>query len=207
MAREIQSLGNREALSICERIVELYETVQRTAPDARISGRARDPWIIYTETNRVTFSDEILLGHRFYDDFSKLKSSPPGRMLMLSKEIASLTTSLPPGIFLKIADSRTDVMKVLIVGAEGSPYEGGLFIFDIFLDEKWPVEPPKVRFVLYEGLDQNESMFSVAAKNSLVCSTPPSFSCYSGSRALETYPESRLTLLLLKHQSKPILIR
>jgi baculoviral IAP repeat-containing protein 6 len=39
-----------------------------------------------------------------------------------------LTTSLPPGIFLKIGESRQDVMKVLIIEVEGTPYAGGLFM-------------------------------------------------------------------------------
>lgn len=49
-------------------------------------------------------------------------------MITISKEVATMTTSLPTGIFLKIAESRSDVMKVMIVGSEGSPYAGGLFM-------------------------------------------------------------------------------
>ena len=48
-------------------------------------------------------------------------------MAALRKEIASLTTSLPDGIFVKISESRPDVMKVLIVAVDGTPYESGLF--------------------------------------------------------------------------------
>jgi len=39
--------------------------------------------------------------------------------------------------------------------------------FDLFLDEKWPVEPPKVNFVLDEGMNRSTSMFSPEAKHSL----------------------------------------
>jgi ubiquitin-protein ligase len=69
----------------------------------------------------------IYLGYQ--KDFTPLTSSPKkGRMNTISKEVATLTTSLPTGIFLKIAESRSDVMKVLIVGSEGSPYAGGQFM-------------------------------------------------------------------------------
>jgi hypothetical protein len=68
-----------------------------------------------------------LLGHQ--KEFVALTTSPKkGRMNTISKEVATLTTSLPTGIFLKIAESRSDVMKVLIIGSEGSPYAGGLFM-------------------------------------------------------------------------------
>lgn len=128
MAKELQSEGSRESLSICRRIIEFYDTIRETAPDARISGRSSDPWTVFTEAYKVTFTDDVLSGHNFHAEFSKLTSSPPGRMVALGKEIASLTTSLPSGIFLKIAEARPDVMKVLIVGAEGSHYAGGLFM-------------------------------------------------------------------------------
>jgi hypothetical protein len=64
----------------------------------------------------------------FCNEFAGLNQSPPGRMSALGKEIACLTTSLPPGIFLKVGESRQDVIKILIVGAEGSPYAGGLLM-------------------------------------------------------------------------------
>lgn len=80
-------------------------------------------------------------------------------MNTISKEVATLTTSLPVGIFLKIAESRSDVMKVLIVGSEGSPYAGGLFIFDLFLDAEYPTTPPKMAFVL-NGNDNEAHSFN-----------------------------------------------
>lgn len=69
----------------------------------------------------------MLERHESRDKFIKVTSSPPGRMAALRKEIASLMTSLPDGIFVKVSESRPDVMKVLIVGVDGTPYESGLF--------------------------------------------------------------------------------
>ena len=76
----------------------------------------------------MTFTDEVLLCHRYADNFKALQTSKRGRLTTISKEIATLKTSLPTGIFLKVAESRSDVMKVLIIGSEGSPYAGGLFV-------------------------------------------------------------------------------
>ena len=40
--------------------------------------------------------------------------------------------------------SRLDIMKGLIIGAEDTPYQDGVFIFDIFFEDNYPMYPPKV---------------------------------------------------------------
>jgi len=127
---------------------------------------SKQPWDEYIKENRVTFTDDVLTTHHFHKAFSAVKGSNVGRLSTIGKEIANMTTSLPPGIFLKIAESRSDVMKVLIIGPEGGPYAGGLFMwvyvdssmstmianrsprFDMFLDAKYPISPPQLYFVL-----------------------------------------------------------
>ena len=37
-------------------------------------------------------------------------------------------------------------MRVLIIGPEGTPYAGAPFVFDVFLRETYPNEPPLVHF-------------------------------------------------------------
>lgn len=39
-----------------------------------------------------------------------------------------------------------DLMRVLIIGTEGTPYFGAPFVFDLFLHENYPFEPPHVHF-------------------------------------------------------------
>ena len=51
----------------------------------------------------------------------------------LAKELAVLSTSLPSGIFVRVDESRIDVIKCLIAGPPDTPYAGGLFEFDIFI--------------------------------------------------------------------------
>ncbi|KAF2842462.1 UBC-like protein [Patellaria atrata CBS 101060] len=67
-------------------------------------------------------------------------------MRQLTLELTRLKTGLPPGIFVRHGVSRIDVMKVLIIGPKDTPYEGGLFEFDLFCDDKYPFEPPKMNF-------------------------------------------------------------
>ena len=76
--------------------------------------------------------------------FKISSSSTHQRMRTLHKEVCMLRTSLPPGIWVKMASSRPDILKALIVGPEGTPYDGGLFEFDIFCPKDYPKLPPKV---------------------------------------------------------------
>ena len=75
----------------------------------------------------------------------------PKRTLTLAKELSTMATSLPPGIFIKSQQNRPDCIKALIAGPEGTPYYHGLFEFDIFATPNYPAEPPKVHFLTTAG--------------------------------------------------------
>ncbi|KAJ9133803.1 Ubiquitin-conjugating enzyme [Pleurostoma richardsiae] len=69
-----------------------------------------------------------------------------GRMKRLISETTTLATALPEGIYVRHASSRLDLMKVLIVGPAKTPYENGLFEFDLFCPALYPQEPPQMLF-------------------------------------------------------------
>lgn len=46
---------------------------------------------------------------------------------------------------------RLDVMKAVIIGAEDTPYANGIFVFDILLEENYPLTPPKVNLMTTGG--------------------------------------------------------
>ena len=81
-----------------------------------------------------------LTSHRFWPARTTIVGSKQKRLLRISNELSTLTTSLPKGIFLRVDTERVDVMKALIIGPKGTPYEGGCFIFDIVLPPNYPVE-------------------------------------------------------------------
>ncbi len=69
-----------------------------------------------------------------------------GRMRKLLAQVSSLSTDLPDGIYVRHGESRLDVLKILIAGPLGTPYEHGLFEFDMFCDGEFPQKPPKMFF-------------------------------------------------------------
>ena len=47
-------------------------------------------------------------------------------------------------IFVRVDPDRVDVIKVMIFGSKGTPYSAGGYVFDVFCDNNYPKEPPKV---------------------------------------------------------------
>jgi baculoviral IAP repeat-containing protein 6 len=87
-------------------------------------------------------------GHAFKEYAELLAELPPsiGRMRKLLGQVSSLTTDLPEGIYVRHGESRLDVLKILISGPAGTPYENGLFEFDMFCGHEFPSRPPKMIF-------------------------------------------------------------
>lgn len=45
-------------------------------------------------------------------------------------------------IFVRVYEARMDLLRAVIVGAEGTPYHDGLFFFDVFFPDAYPNVPP-----------------------------------------------------------------
>ena len=91
---------------------------------------------------------ELLQNFKFLAQVAGLSRAvpAPGRMKKLVSQIAMLRTSLPEGIWLRHGSSRLDVMKVLMVGPKGTPYENGLFEFDLLCPIEFPTRAPLMYF-------------------------------------------------------------
>lgn len=77
------------------------------------------------------------------------------RLSLLTSEMASLQSSLPvtfgSSIFIRVDETRLDLFKVLIIGPAGSPYENGVFEFDILCPPNYPDAPPSVLLITTGG--------------------------------------------------------
>lgn len=77
--------------------------------------------------------------------FKKIEFQPPEAKKFFStvrKEMALLATSLPDGIMVKTFEDRMDLFSALIKGPTRTPYEDGLYLFDIQLPNIYPAVPP-----------------------------------------------------------------
>ena len=62
------------------------------------------------------------------------------------KEHKIMRSSLPEGVFVRSWESRLDLLRVLIVGPVGTPYELAPFMFDLQFGPSFPEEPPSTFF-------------------------------------------------------------
>ncbi|KAB5550800.1 hypothetical protein GE09DRAFT_1123717 [Coniochaeta sp. 2T2.1] len=92
--------------------------------------------------------NEILRNFKYQNEALRVNAAmtAKGRMKKLVAQIANLRTSLPEGIWVRHGSSRLDIMKVLMVGPKCTPYEHGLFEFDLFCPAQFPLIPPWMFF-------------------------------------------------------------
>jgi ubiquitin-protein ligase len=64
------------------------------------------------------------------------------KVIRLAQEIADLSNSLPcdptNAMFCRVDKDRVDMMKVMIMGAAGTPYAHGAFVYDLFFPNNYP---------------------------------------------------------------------
>ena len=70
------------------------------------------------------------------------------KLVRIAQELADLSNALPidhtNAIFFRVDKERVDLMKALVMGAAGTPYAHGAFEFDIYCNNNYPKEPPKM---------------------------------------------------------------
>lgn len=124
-------------------------TVLTTAEE---EGRRHRVYQLWWEANCVNElpDPEIIRSFSYNSEAAALVNRavpfPKGRMRKLIKDHMTLRSGLPEGIFVRLCASRMDVYKVMIVGPRGTPYENGLFEFDLFCGADYPSQPPQLRF-------------------------------------------------------------
>ncbi|NWX18483.1 UBE2T enzyme, partial [Aegotheles bennettii] len=69
------------------------------------------------------------------------------RASRLRRELALLATEPPPGITCWQHESQAGELRAQILGGVDTPYEKGIFNLEIVVPERYPFEPPKIRFL------------------------------------------------------------
>ncbi|CAD5234273.1 unnamed protein product [Bursaphelenchus xylophilus] len=95
-----------------------------------------------------------LYGFTFKKELRNVNPFSPSmkdRTKRIAKELASMHNSLPlnasNGIFVCMDETRCDILKILISGPDDTPYQNGLFEFDVFFPNNYPQAPPKCSFL------------------------------------------------------------
>ncbi|KAL3273626.1 hypothetical protein HHI36_015058 [Cryptolaemus montrouzieri] len=102
--------------------------------------------------------DEAPVSHHFYTN--KFEPTDIQRFSKaLQKEYTLLWESLPPGVWVRSYNNRIDLLSVIIEGPANTPYEDGLFVFDIQFSQDYPRSPPLVHYVSYSTERLNPNLY------------------------------------------------
>ncbi|KAG8386883.1 hypothetical protein BUALT_Bualt03G0195200 [Buddleja alternifolia] len=69
-----------------------------------------------------------------------------------------LEKDLPDTIYVRVYESRMDLLRAVIVGPQGTPYHDGLFVFDVYFPPTYPHVPPMV-YYYSGGLRLNPNLY------------------------------------------------
>ncbi|KAK1414310.1 hypothetical protein QVD17_30054 [Tagetes erecta] len=84
--------------------------------------------------------------HYYVNQKEALKQPPKNWAKKIQDEWRILEKDLPDTIFVRVYESRMDLLRAVIIGAEGTPYHDGLFFFDVFFPSNYPSSPPLVHY-------------------------------------------------------------
>ncbi|KAF2773269.1 hypothetical protein EJ03DRAFT_286142 [Teratosphaeria nubilosa] len=84
---------------------------------------------------------------------SQPPTSSPQHLKRTQKEhqILQKPGALPASVYVRTWDSRLDLLRVLIIGAQGTPYRFAPFITDLYLPSTFPSAPPSAFFHSWPG--------------------------------------------------------
>jgi Ubiquitin-conjugating enzyme len=139
------------SVSLCKYLVEMHGSILRTIKSDNEPKNSRKgggvlglpSWLSLTLSvpqkeilpktpETLDWSTAVLDAHVFKQDAIQITNTLPGRQPKLVRQITELS-NLPEGIYARVMEARPDVLKALIVGPKGTPYEGGLFEYEIAL--------------------------------------------------------------------------
>ncbi|XVF78510.1 hypothetical protein PTKIN_Ptkin14bG0140000 [Pterospermum kingtungense] len=84
--------------------------------------------------------------HHYATSGASTKQPPKNWSKKIQEEWKILEKDLPDTIFVRVYESRMDLLRAVIIGAEGTPYHDGLFFFDVFFPASYPKVPPLVHY-------------------------------------------------------------
>ncbi|KAJ8934016.1 hypothetical protein NQ314_013652 [Rhamnusium bicolor] len=110
------------------------------------------------ENEPYTIIEDAPVMHHFYS--SKFEPTDLQRFLKaVQREYKLLKESLPPGVWVRSYGNRIDLLSVMIRGPAKTPYEDGLFLFDIQLSPDYPRSPPLVHYISYSTERLNPNLY------------------------------------------------
>ncbi|XP_010675573.2 probable ubiquitin-conjugating enzyme E2 25 [Beta vulgaris subsp. vulgaris] len=98
------------------------------------------------------------LGH-YYDKIKTSFKPSDSWANKIADEWRMLEKDLPDTIFVRVYEARMDLLRAVMIGADGTPYHDGLFFFDVHFTSSYPTNPPLVNYHAH-GLRINPNLYN-----------------------------------------------
>ncbi|EZF26745.1 hypothetical protein H112_01257 [Trichophyton rubrum D6] len=140
-SQDLNTRSGEDLLLCCESVLSLYSVISadQEGTGMRTTVSPQEKWEAFHQEHGVSRDEGVFdRTHAYYSKAISMTYSNPGRIKRMVTEVANMSTSLPIGIFVKVSESRPDVMKCLIMGPPDSPYGYALFEFDLICPPAYP---------------------------------------------------------------------
>ncbi|CAJ1978564.1 unnamed protein product [Sphenostylis stenocarpa] len=125
---------------------------------ATISDEARDEILRKFHNFKQFDVIEDTSDHYYVEADLSMQQHSKNRAKRIQEEWKSLEKDLPDSIFIRVYESRIDLLRAVIIGADGTPYHDGLFFFDVLFPSNYPNVPPEVHYHSY-GVRLNPNLY------------------------------------------------
>jgi ubiquitin-protein ligase len=163
--------------SMIEPLQEYYIILESANKNVLISNNINNNTDINTDINKnqdyinklqnYRFDTSNIINSNYKQSYlNALNSSKTSNQCMkrLSSEIPTLANDLPidsgASIFLRVDENNPRAMRALITGPPDTPYDSGIFIFDIYLPPNYPTDVPMVNFTNTGGKRFNPNLYN-----------------------------------------------
>lgn len=102
--------------------------------------------------------DEAPKSHHFYSTLI-VPTNNTSFYKAVRRECKLLEESLPAGVWVRGYSDRLDLLSVMIRGPSKTPYEDGLFLFDLQLGADYPHSPPSCHFISFSSERLNPNLY------------------------------------------------
>ncbi|CAH9114057.1 unnamed protein product [Cuscuta epithymum] len=99
------------------------------------------------------------LDHHYIDMDFQGQQLPKAWSKNVQHEWKVLDSHLPGEIYVRVCETRMDLLRAIIVGPQGTPYHDGIFVFDAIFPPTYPDTPPMVHFQT-AGLSMNPNLYA-----------------------------------------------